>query len=134
MITKSLPLASGVLLAALAAALPVAAQEIPSLKGTWTGQRERIAFTEGYRAGTATLVVTEQRGMTFKGQMAWSTPAGEVREDLVGGVTPGGKLMAGADAEGNYSFALVDANTLDYCYAEHGAGFRTTCARLIRKP
>ncbi len=131
--TSSSPLAFAVLLAALAPLFSAAAQEIPSLKGTWTGERERIAFTEGYRSGTATLVVTEQRGMTFKGQMAWSTPSGEVREDLVGGVTPGGKLMAGADAEGNYSFLLVDADTLDYCYAEHGAGFRTTCARLIRK-
>jgi hypothetical protein len=129
---KSYTLACGALLASLAAA--ASAQEIPSLKGTWTGERERISATEGYRDGSATLVVAEQRGMTFKGQMAWSTPSGEVRVDLVGAVTPGGKLMAGADAEGNYSFALVDANTLDYCYAEHGAGFRTTCARLVRKP
>ena len=96
---KSLPLASSVILVALASAAPVAAQEIPSLKGTWTGQRERIAFTEGYRDGSATLVIAEQRGMTFKGTMAWSTPSGEVREDLVGGVTPGGRLMAGADAQ-----------------------------------
>lgn len=131
---RSLALASGIALAGLVAALPAAAQGIPSLTGTWTGYRERISFTEGYRDGTATLVITEQRGMTFKGQMAWSTPSGEVREDLVGAVTPGGKLMAGADAEGNYSFALIDAGTLDYCYAEHGAGFRTTCARLVRKP
>jgi hypothetical protein len=53
---------------------------------------------------------------------------------LVGAFTPGGKLIAGADAEGNYIFSLIDANTLDYCYAEHGEGFRTTCARLTRQP
>ena len=42
------------------------AQEL-SLVGTWTGQRERIAKVEGYRDGLATLVITEQKGRTFKG-------------------------------------------------------------------
>jgi hypothetical protein len=40
---------------------------------------------------------------------------------------------AGADAEGMYSFKLVDPMTIDYCYAESGAGYRTTCARLQRQ-
>ena len=104
-----------------------------SLLGTWTGHRERIASTEGYREGTATLTVTEQTGLTFKGSMGWSTPEGEVREDLVGAFTPGGSLMAGGDAEGVYSFSLVSPQTLDYCYVEHGEGYRTTCARLEKQ-
>lgn len=62
-----------------------------SLLGTWTGHRERIASTEGYREGTATLTVTEQTGLTFKGSMGWSTPEGEVREDLVGAFTLEGR-------------------------------------------
>jgi hypothetical protein len=37
--------------------------------GTWTGHRERIANTEGYRNGTTTLVVTEHMGLTFEGTM-----------------------------------------------------------------
>ena len=47
------------------------------MKGTWTGHRERIAQTEGYRNGTATLVVTEEQGLTFKGTMHWSTSEGD---------------------------------------------------------
>jgi hypothetical protein len=42
-------------------------------------------------------------------------------------------LVAGSDAEGTYSFKLVDSATLDYCYAEHGQGYRTTCARLQKE-
>ena len=115
------------------ASLPAAAQEF-SMKGTWTGHRERISDTEGYRNGTATLIVAEEQGMTFKGEMHWSTPSGDQHDPLVGAFTPGGKLIAGADEEGTYVFDLVDANTLDYCYSEHGKGFRTTCARLTRQP
>jgi hypothetical protein len=111
-----------------------AGAEQPNLIGTWTGHRERIASTEGYRNGTATLVVTEQTGWTFKGIMAWSTPEGPLQDDLVGAFTPDGTLVAGADAEGMYSFKLVDPVTLDYCYAEDGEGYRTTCARFQRQP
>jgi hypothetical protein len=53
--------------------------------------------------------------------------------DLVGPFTPDGTLVAGSDAEGTYSFQLVDPVTLDYCYAEHGQGYRTTCARLQKE-
>ncbi|MFI5016434.1 MAG: hypothetical protein ACHQHK_00665 [Dongiales bacterium] len=123
-------------LAAVAVALislSASAQEF-SMKGTWTGHRERIAQTEGYRNETATLVVTEEQGLTFKGTMHWSTSEGDKHDDLVGAFTPGGKLIAGADAEGTYVFNLIDANTLDYCYSEHGEGFRTTCAHLTRQP
>ena len=113
--------------------LSASAQEF-SMKGRWTGHRERVSQTEGYRNGTATLVVTEEQGLTFKGTMHWSTPEGDKHDDLVGAFTPGGKLIAGADAEGTYIFNLIDANTLDYCYSERSEGFRTTCARLTRQP
>jgi hypothetical protein len=111
-----------------------AARKVPSLQGTtWSGHRQRLSSTEGYRDGSATLTVTKQTGRTFEGTMQWSTPDGPVREGLVGAFTPGAALMAGADAEGTYSFKLVDRTTLDYCYTEHGEGYRTTCARLKRQ-
>jgi hypothetical protein len=113
---------------------PAAAQKKEiSLVGTWTGQRERIAKVEGYRDGLATLVITEQQGRTFKGHLNRSNKDGDVKEDLWGAFTPGGRLIVGSDDEGIYSFALVNANTLDYCYVEAGAGARSVCARLSRK-
>jgi len=131
MSTKFIALFAAV--AAVLISLSAAADEL-SLKGTWTGHRERIAEQEGYRNGTATLVVAEQKGLTFKGTMHWSTPAGDMHDDLAGAFTPGGKLIMGSDAEGTYIFNLLDNNTLDYCYSEHGENFKTTCARLIRQP
>ena len=112
---------------------PAVAQEKVSLVGTWTGQRERIAKVEGYRDGVATLVITEQKGRTFKGYLNRANADGDVKEDLWGAFTPGGRLMVGSDEEGTYSFALVNANTLDYCYVEAGASPRSVCARLSRK-
>jgi hypothetical protein len=125
------------LLAILLPGLPAAAQPAPkeklSLVGTWTGQRERMAKVEGYRDGLATLVITEQKGRAFKGHLVRANKEGDVKEELWGAFTPGGKLIVGSDEEGYYWFTLVNNNTLDYCYAEAGAGARTTCARLTRK-
>jgi len=113
-------------------ATPVLAQSV-SLVGTWTGQRDRIAKTEGRRGGLATLVITEQQGNTFTGRLKRSNATGDVEEPLWGAFTPGGKLMMGSDDEGYYIFSLINRNTLDYCYAEAGATARTVCARLTRQ-
>jgi hypothetical protein len=109
------------------------AQREISLVGTWTGERDRSAKIEGYRSGTATLVITEQKGRAFKGYLTRANADGDVKEDLWGAFTPGGRLIAGADDEGVYSFLLVNRNTLDYCYVESGQGPRAVCARLVRK-
>ena len=53
--------------ATLVVASPVSADETFSLVGTWTGPRERLSKVDGWRAGDATLVVTEQKGRTFTG-------------------------------------------------------------------
>lgn len=129
--------ASGVLAATAAmfalGPITTASADDPALIGTWTGHRERIASDEGYRNGDATLLISEQTGRTFRGVMTWTTPAGTQADGLAGAFTPDGNLIAGSDAEGVYSFSLVDPVTLDYCYSEHGDGYRTTCARLIKQ-
>jgi hypothetical protein len=110
------------------------AAEAPSLVGTWTGQRDRIAKVEGRRGGLATLVITKQEGNTFAGHLKRSNPTGDEDEPLWGAFSPGGHLIMGSDDEGFYIFSLVDQNTLDYCYSETGASPRTVCARLVRQP
>jgi hypothetical protein len=92
-----------VIFAAIALSLSAghaAAQNKVSLVGTWTGQRERIAKVEGYRDGLATLVITEQNGRTFKGYLDRANADGDVKEELWGAFTPGGRLMVGSDEEG----------------------------------
>jgi hypothetical protein len=118
---------------AMALATPALGADEPSLVGTWTGQRDRIAKVEGQRGGLATLVITEQQGFTFKGHLKRSNPTGDEDEPLWGAFTPGARLMMGSDDEGTYIFSLVDPNTLDYCYSETGASPRTVCARLTRQ-
>ena len=124
--------AAGAALCTLAP-MPAAHADDPNLVGTWSGHRERIASTEGYRNGQATLVITAQTGWTFQGSMTWTTSQGDMHDELVGAFTPDGTLISGADDEGSYTFKLVDPVTLDYCYSEHGEGYRTTCARLRKE-
>ena len=112
----------------------VLAVDAPSLVGTWSGERDRIAKVEGRRGGLATLVITEQQGNTFAGRLKRSNPTGDEEEPLWGAFTPGGDLMMGSDDEGTYIFRLIDRNTWDYCYSETGRSARTVCARLVRKP
>lgn len=118
---------------AILVSTPVLGAEALSLVGTWTGQRDRIAKVEGRRAGLATLVITEQQGNTFSGRLKRSNATGDEEEPLWGAFTPDGKLMMGSDDEGTYIFALIDQNTLDYCYSETGRSPRTVCARLTRQ-
>ena len=73
-----------IVIAAIALSLligPAAAQQEVSLVGTWTGERDRSAKVEGYRSGTATLVITEQKGRAFKGYLLRSNTDGDVKED-----------------------------------------------------
>ncbi len=121
---------------ACTAAAPAVAADPLSLLGTWSGPRERISRTAGYVKGIATLVITEQQGMTFTASILRNYPdAPDIKEPLWGAFTPGGNLIVGTDEErGVYSFALVDANTLDYCYVEGGADARAVCAQLTRQP
>src|SRR6266702_7696506 len=106
------------LLVATLVVAPAMSADEPALVGTWTGQRDRIAKSEGRRGGLATLVITEQQGNTFVGRLKRSNPTGDEEEPLWGAFTPGGKLMMGSDDEGFYIFNLIDQNTLDYCYSE----------------
>ena len=121
------------LLVATLVSTPAMSADVPSLVGTWTGQRDRIAKVEGRRGGLATLVITEQQGNTFAGHLKRSNPTGDEDEPLWGAFTPDGQLMMGSDEEGFYIFRLIDENTLDYCYSESGPSARSVCARLARQ-
>jgi hypothetical protein len=112
---------------------PAMSADVPSLVGTWTGQRDRIAKVEGRRGGLATLVITEQQGNTFVAHLKRSNPTGDEDEPLWGAFSPDGQLMMGSDDEGTYIFRLIDQNTLDYCYSETGPSPRSVCARLARQ-
>ena len=100
---------SSLIVASLLAGRALSA-DVPSLVGTWTGQRDRIAKVEGRRGGLATLVITQQQGNTFVGHLKRSNPTGDEDEQLWGAFAPDGQLMMGSDEEGTYIFRLVDQN------------------------
>jgi hypothetical protein len=104
-----------------------------SIVGTWTGHNEQVNSATGYRNGTATLTVTDASGLTFTGTMGFSTSEGDFSDPLAGAFSPGGALIAAGDEEGVYSFALINAKTLDYCYVESGDRYLTSCARLKKQ-
>jgi hypothetical protein len=61
---------------AILASTPVFGADTVSLVGTWTGQRDRIAKTEGRRGGLATLTITEQQAIPLRaGSSAPTRPA-----------------------------------------------------------
>jgi len=62
---------------AILASTPAFGADSLSLVGTWTGQRDRIAKTEGRRGRLATLTITEQQGNTFAGRLKRSNPNGD---------------------------------------------------------
>jgi hypothetical protein len=124
----------GSAIALVLAATPAPGAESVSLVGTWVGQRDRMAKTEGRHDGLAILVITEQQSGTFSGHLKRSNPSGDEDEPLSGAYTPGARLIMGSDGEGTYIFGLIDQNTLDYCYSEIGSKPRSVCARLVREP
>jgi hypothetical protein len=91
--------------------IATASADDPATLGSCTGHRERLAGTEGYRTGDATVVTTEQTGRAFKGATQWTTPGGTQADGLVGAFT-GGKPPCRVHAEGN-AFSLVESVTLD---------------------
>src|SRR5215475_3656632 len=121
------------LIAATLVSAPAFCADEPSLVGTWTGQRDRIAKVVGRRGGLGTLVITQQQANTFVGHLKRSNPTGDEDEQLWGAFAADGQLMMGSDEEGTYIFRLVDQTTLDYCYSETGSSPRIVCARLARQ-
>ena len=77
-------LLDSLILAALVSG-PALSADVPSLVGTWTGQRDRIAKVEGRRGGLATLVITQQQGNTFVGHLkrSWTSSSGALSRRTV---------------------------------------------------
>src|SRR6201987_1927445 len=79
---------------------PALSADVPSLVGTWTGQRDRIAKVEGRRGGLAPLVITQQQSDTCLGHSKRPNPNGHEDEQLWGAFAPDCQLRRGSDEEG----------------------------------
>ena len=106
--------------------LPVAAQSIPSLVGTWKGTPNAVHVgTNPYRATgqpgvnfsanplEVAYTITEQKDNRFAGELS----GGNVKETFLGALQPDNKGGIMLDSDGQYSFTLRDPNTMDVCYS-----------------
>lgn len=125
------------LIAASLLATPALAQDAaaPNIVGTWKGDSDGLSQKYGWVTGPVTLVVSEQRGRSFKASMTYPAEKGGTQtEKLVGTLTPDGKnvLLAGDDT---IHIAVLQGTTLDACYLEPGDNDGVAvCARLLKQP
>lgn len=121
--------------AAVLLAAPALAQEVPSIVGTWTGPSDGLSKKAGWITGPVTLVVSEQRGRSFRAKVTYPSPkGGSQSEDIVGTLTPDGKTAYLAADDGIH-IAVLQGTTLDACYVEPGDNDGLAlCARLQKQP
>lgn len=125
------------LIAASLCALPALAQDasVPNIVGTWKGESDGLSQKAGWITGPVTLVISEQRGRSFRAAMTYPSEKGGTQTDkLVGTLTPDGKnvLLAGDDS---IHIAVLQGTTLDACYLEPGDNDGVAvCARLLKQP
>jgi hypothetical protein len=133
--------------AMLVATMPVGAQDKPfSMIGTWIGKGEAISVGESLHPEhsnreaepkvlpiTLRLEVDKQTDTTFSGKSIG--PSGTT-ERLVGSITKDRRRGIAVNPRGGaHQFVVVDANTLEGCYAiRHDAKFyATTCMTWVRQ-
>lgn len=115
---------------------PAFAQDggVPNIVGTWKGDSDGLSEKYGWVTGPVTLVVSEQRGRSFRASMTYPAEKGGTQtETLVGTLTPDGKnvLLAGDDT---IHIAVLQGSTLDACYLEPGDNDGVAvCARLLKQ-
>jgi hypothetical protein len=123
------------LLAVSLFATPALAEEVPSIIGTWTGPSDGLSAKDGWITGPVTLVVTEQRGRSFRAKVTYAAPkGGDQTENIVGTFAPDGKSIYLAADDGIH-IAELHGTTLDACYLEPGDDDGlAVCARLQKQP
>jgi hypothetical protein len=113
--------ALGLLIAATAAR----AEDPPKLVGTWKGTAFAVHIgSNPYRAAERngpnfppngiefTYSITEQQGNRFAG----TSTNGKFTETLIGAISPDNRSGIILDDDGEYTFTVRDADTLDVCY------------------
>lgn len=113
---------------------PAAAQQVPNIVGTWTGASDGVGKRDGWVSLPVTLMVSEQRGRSFRAKVVYATARGEQTEDVVGTFAPDGKGVYLAGNDGIH-IASLNGTTLDICYLEPSDDDAlAVCASLQKKP
>jgi hypothetical protein len=123
--------------------LPAAADEIPNLVGTWKGTAKAVHVgSTPYRVANGnaaafggdlefTYVIKEQQDSRFTGETE-----GKFTEKFLGALQPP-NYASGIfiDDDGEYSFTLRDATTMDTCYRHiYPTSKVVACFTLTKQP
>lgn len=123
----SLRLAALTAASLLVLSLPVQADEVPNMVGTWTGTVDSAvmvgntpdrtaepgqAFTFSSTPIDFTFSIEQQQGARFGGKMSNAKRS----ETLIGHLSPDHKSGMMLDDDGSYVFTLSDTNTMQVCY------------------
>lgn len=129
--------AAGLLLCSITAS---AQDQIPDLRGTWSGK-----IVGGFRAGELehsgaekapksavglerTLVIQHQEGSGFTG--AWGSNTKD--EPIIGVIRADGRTILMVDDDTNFMGMLQAPNSMEVCVQEHGAARIAVCALLTK--
>jgi hypothetical protein len=117
------------LFAAALLAMPVLAADVPQVVGTWKGPYEGASVEHGFLAGDYTLVVTEQKGRAFRGEITY-TEDGTSSSEAVAGAIDGDRIVFAGDDGVNV--ARYTDGVIHHCWAAGEQGM-AVCADLIRQ-
>jgi hypothetical protein len=123
-----------VVAAALFAA-PALADSVPALTGTWKGPSDGIRMKDGFLGGDVTIVISEQKGRSFRGEITYPTdPAGGTprKEAIIGTIDSDGDRMLIVGDNGHH-IAEYDDGVIQDCYIDDGENSIAVCMELKKQ-
>ena len=117
-----------------AAATAAHAQDIPDLKGTWSGKGKVVVFgSHPHHPGPqtpndpprvreieATHVVEGQEGRVAWGRS--SSAVADTKEPFAWALTNDNRSIVGADIDGYFRITLITPDRMEKCYVHNGIG------------
>ncbi|MFM9857703.1 hypothetical protein RUR49_04355 [Pseudoxanthobacter sp. M-2] len=118
-----------VLAAAALLATPAVAADVPQIVGSWKGPYEGASVEHGFLSGDYTLVVTEQKGRAFRGEITY-TEDGKASSEQVAGAIDGDRIVFAGDD--GLNVARYADGVIHHCWAAGEQGM-AVCADLSRQ-
>lgn len=110
-----------------------AAEEIPSLLGTWSGKVDTISNKKGLKTRERTIHITEQTDRRFRGYFEYE----DGRKDFFGVIFPDNVSFgwASENSKGQVHGRILGPAKIASCYIESGSEDATAgCAELTKVP
>lgn len=108
------------------------ADDLPQLTGTWKGKSDGISMKGGYLDGAdVAIVITEQKGRSFKGEITYPVQGKPVTDALVGTVDPDGDHLYMVAGDGIH-IVEYDDGVLESCYVSDEDGM-AVCMELTKQ-